>query len=165
MSTYRISRLAAHAGIPTTTLRYYEKEGLVPAARTPGGYRLYTDADAERVRFIAAAKHLGLSLGRIRDLLGVWDGGMCRSLLADADADREELRGGGVTVRLPAVHAARLAELVVAEQECCPFLGFGLTFDGSHVALTVRAPEGVEPLVAALFDREPAATGEPRHRC
>lgn len=51
----------------------------------PAGYRLYGEADAERVRFIAAAKQHGLSLDQIRDLLQVWDGGMCREI-------RDELR-------------------------------------------------------------------------
>jgi hypothetical protein len=178
VSTYRISQLAEHAGIPTTTLRYYEKEGLVPAARTQGGYRLYTDADRVPARPLdprpstptpqrpptgdagpgSPVVACSLDGDGYSDRIRQW-----RSLLADAD--REEPRGGGVTVRLPAVHAGRLAELVVAEQECCPFLDFVLTFDGSHVAVTVRAPEGAEPLVAALFDSEPVATEEPRNRC
>jgi MerR family transcriptional regulator, copper efflux regulator len=85
VGTYRISELAGRTGLRATTLRYYEKEGLLPATRTPAGYRLYTDADADRVQFISAAKHLGLALGQIRDLLEVWDGGMCREI-------RDELR-------------------------------------------------------------------------
>lgn len=80
MSTYRISQLAGRAGVPATTLRFYEKQGLLPAARTSSGYRQYTDADGERVRFITAAKHLGLSLDQIRGLLAVREGGMCREV-------------------------------------------------------------------------------------
>lgn len=85
MSTYRISQLASHAGIPATTLRFYEREGLLRAARTASGYRQYTESDRERVQFIAAAKHLGLPLDQIRELLTVWAGGMCREV-------RDELR-------------------------------------------------------------------------
>jgi MerR family transcriptional regulator, copper efflux regulator len=271
VGSYRISQLAERAGVPATTLRFYEKEGLVPAARTPGGYRSYTDADAERVRFITMAKRLGLPLDRIRDLLRVWDGGMCRKVrdelrpmiaaqvgaaeerirdlgafrdrltaalahLADlpardapcdpacaflhdlpdprpapvlrqrtpasrspseprddadadssaiacsldgdgyadritqwrdllADAVREPLPDGGITVRLPADRAGQVAELVVAEQQCCPFFAFGLTFRGPHVALTAHAPAGAEPLVAVLWSTEPAGTVEDRYRC
>lgn len=85
MSTYRISQLADLVGLPATTLRFYEREGLLPAVRTPSGYRQYTDHDRERVRFIAAAKHLGLPLVQIRELLTVWAGGVCRDV-------RDELR-------------------------------------------------------------------------
>lgn len=271
MKTYRISQLAERARVPATTLRYYETQGLVPAARTPGGYRLYTDADADRVRFISAAKHLGLPLDQIRDLLGVWDGGMCReirdelrpmiaaqvaaadermadmrtfrdrptaalthltdlpardgpcdtacafrhdlpegvsapaphrrtsmpertpvpagdavpagpviacSLDGDGYADqiaqwrdllgvavRESLPDGGVTVRLPADRAGQVAELVVAEQRCCPFLAFELIFSGAQIALTARAAEGAEPLVAALWGTSAVGIEEGPSRC
>jgi MerR family transcriptional regulator, copper efflux regulator len=86
VGTYRISQLAERTGVPATTLRFCEKEGLLAAARTSAGYRAYTDDDAERVRFIGAAKGLGLSLARIRALLTVRDGGLCREV-------RDELRG------------------------------------------------------------------------
>lgn len=77
--------MAVCSGVPATTLRFYEKGRLLPAARTASGYRAYTDSYVDRVRLISAAKHLGLSLDRIRDLLSVWDGGMCREI-------RDELR-------------------------------------------------------------------------
>ena len=40
MSTYRISQLADQVGVPATTLRFYEREGLLPAVRTSSGYAL-----------------------------------------------------------------------------------------------------------------------------
>lgn len=83
MSTYRISQLAECAGVPATTLRYYEREGLLTAARAPSGYRHYTDSDRERLRFITAAKHLGLALNEIRELLTVWSSGSCRDVRDD----------------------------------------------------------------------------------
>jgi MerR family transcriptional regulator, copper efflux regulator len=80
VGTYRISELAARVGVPATTLRFYEREGLLPAARTSSGYRQYTDGDRDRLAFIAAAKDLGLPLRQIRELLEVWAGGMCRDV-------------------------------------------------------------------------------------
>ncbi|ALL74568.1 hypothetical protein AD006_03185 [Pseudonocardia sp. EC080610-09] len=80
MVRYRISQLAERVGVPSTTLRYYESRGLLPARRTPGSYRSYDERDVERVRFIVTAKDLGLPLDRIRDLLGVWRDGMCRDV-------------------------------------------------------------------------------------
>ncbi|MFB7116162.1 MerR family DNA-binding protein [Streptomyces sp. NPDC056291] len=43
--------------------------------RTPSGYRVYTDADAERLRFIKSAQRLGLSLDDIREILAFRDRG------------------------------------------------------------------------------------------
>lgn len=82
MGTYRISQLAECSGVPASTLRFYETVGLLPAARTAAGYRLYDDAALERLVFIASAKHLGLGLEEIRDLLGVWDRGVCAAVRA-----------------------------------------------------------------------------------
>ncbi len=67
-----ISQFAEHTGVPATTLRYYESAGLVPAERTDSGYRIYGERDVDRVAFIQAAKHVGLPLGEIRELLAVW---------------------------------------------------------------------------------------------
>ena len=53
---YTISRLAKAVGVPTTTLRYYERVGLLePEDRTEGNYRLYTDESLSRIKFIRAA--------------------------------------------------------------------------------------------------------------
>ncbi|MEE2034007.1 MerR family transcriptional regulator [Rhodococcus chondri] len=73
----RISQLAERTGVPSTTLRYYESAGLVPADRTVSGYRVYTDRDVDRIAFIRAAKQVGLSLDEIRDVLDVWEHDAC----------------------------------------------------------------------------------------
>lgn len=76
------------------------------------------------------------------------------------DAEREHRPDGGATVRLPADLAGPLAELVVAEQRCCPFITFDLAFRGAHLELTAHAPDGAEPLVAALFGPDTDTTAE-----
>jgi DNA-binding transcriptional MerR regulator len=98
MGQYRISELAERSGFPASTLRFYEQEGLLPAApRTAGGYRSYDEHALERLRFIARAKQLDLPLEEIRDLVSVWDAGSCspvkerldellRAKIADVDA-------------------------------------------------------------------------------
>ncbi|MFF3830620.1 MerR family transcriptional regulator [Streptomyces sp. NPDC002458] len=83
MSTMRISQLAERSGVPATTLRFYEGAGLLPADRTPAGYRVYGEDAVERLAFIGAAKHLGLPLEEIGELLGVWEAGACRDVKAD----------------------------------------------------------------------------------
>ncbi|MFD0902156.1 MerR family transcriptional regulator [Actinomadura sediminis] len=83
MSTMRISQLAERTGVPATTLRFYETAGLLPADRSPAGYRLYGEDAVERLAFIDAAKHLGLPLEEITELLAVWESGACAEVKAD----------------------------------------------------------------------------------
>lgn len=93
MSVSRIGALAAVAGVTVDTLRYYEREGLLPrASRTAGGFRLYTQESAQRLRFIKQARQLGLSLREIRQLVDP-ENGRCsavRDLIAHrlTDVDR-----------------------------------------------------------------------------
>ncbi|OII69610.1 MULTISPECIES: heavy metal-responsive transcriptional regulator [unclassified Streptomyces] len=82
MRTYRISQLAERCGVPATTLRFYEDAGLLPAERTPSGYRIYGEDAVERLAFISSAKLLGLALEEIRDLLDVREEGVCASVRA-----------------------------------------------------------------------------------
>jgi MerR family transcriptional regulator, copper efflux regulator len=63
--------------VPTTTLRFYDREGLLPARRSPAGYRLYDDSAVDRLAFITTAKSLGLQLPEIRQLLHTWQDGFC----------------------------------------------------------------------------------------
>jgi Hg(II)-responsive transcriptional regulator len=70
MQTLTIGKLAKQSGVGIDTVRFYEREGLLPrASRTQSGYRLYSDNDVERLRFIRRAKGLGFSLEEIGELL------------------------------------------------------------------------------------------------
>ncbi len=65
-----IGRVAKAAGVPATTLRYYERERLLDAPiRTAAGYRMYDEGAVERLRFIRAAQAVGFTLDNIRTLL------------------------------------------------------------------------------------------------
>jgi DNA-binding transcriptional MerR regulator len=67
----RIGELAERVGVNPKTIRYYEEKGLLPdAERLPSGYREYCDDDVERLRFVKAARGLGLSLSEISEVLG-----------------------------------------------------------------------------------------------
>ncbi|GGR84445.1 MerR family transcriptional regulator [Streptomyces rubiginosohelvolus] len=83
MTSMRISQLAERSGVPATTLRFYESAGLLSADRTPAGYRMYGEDAVDRLAFIGAAKHLGLALEEIGELVGVWEAGACRDVKAD----------------------------------------------------------------------------------
>lgn len=66
----RIGELARRAEVAIDTVRYYERQGLLPAPeRTQTGYRIYADGDVARLRFIRRSKTLGFTLGEIRELL------------------------------------------------------------------------------------------------
>lgn len=70
-----IGELAKSVGVPTTTVRFYEREGLlIPDARSPRGYRLYGRESVERLRFIRSAAAAGFTLGDIQALLDFQDG-------------------------------------------------------------------------------------------
>jgi DNA-binding transcriptional MerR regulator len=74
----RISDLADRVGVPVSTVRYYERIGLLPEpARTGSGYREYDEGAATRLLFVSRARRLGLGCEQIADLLPVWDGTNC----------------------------------------------------------------------------------------
>jgi Cd(II)/Pb(II)-responsive transcriptional regulator len=66
----RIGKLAQASGTPLETIRFYEREGLLPApARTEGNYRIYTAAHADRLGFIRHCRNLDMTLDEVRALL------------------------------------------------------------------------------------------------
>ena len=71
----QIGHVSNSTGLSVDTIRFYEKQGLVPPAqRTSGGYRVYKDADVNRLRFIGRAQSLGFSLQEIGELLLIQEG-------------------------------------------------------------------------------------------
>lgn len=72
----RIGDLAASTGVSTKTLRFYERQRLLPQPdRLPNGYRDYDHTAVGRVDFIRQAQTAGFTLAQIRDLLDVRDRG------------------------------------------------------------------------------------------
>ena len=80
MTTYRVSALAERVGLSPSTVRFYEQAGLLPAQRSESGYRLFDDQAVQRIGVINAGKRLGLALKEIRELLQVWEDGLCRDV-------------------------------------------------------------------------------------
>lgn len=69
---YRIGEIASVAGVSVDTMRFYERERLLPpAVRTTGGARRYADNIVGRVKFIKQAQAVGLTLKDIRVLVDV----------------------------------------------------------------------------------------------
>lgn len=68
----KIGELAQRAGVGIDTVRYYEREGLLPKAqRLASGYRVYDENDVRRLRFVRRAKALGFTLPEICELLAL----------------------------------------------------------------------------------------------
>jgi MerR family mercuric resistance operon transcriptional regulator len=65
----RIGELARTTGVHVGTLRFYEREGLLPKpGRTGAGYRDYVPRDVERVRFIRACQEIGFTLADVKEV-------------------------------------------------------------------------------------------------
>lgn len=98
----QIGDLAREADVPVSTIRYYERIGLLPpAARSEARYRLYNDISVDEVRFIRRAQALGFTLPEIAGLLGLSRAGVApcdevvrlgREHLAALDEKLERLR-------------------------------------------------------------------------
>jgi len=70
MSTYTIGQIAMASGVPTSTVRYYERRGIMlPTTRSSGNYRLFDEGALDRLRFIRSAQSAGFTLADITELL------------------------------------------------------------------------------------------------
>lgn len=95
----QIGEAAELVGLSIRTIRHYDELGLVePSGRSPGGFRLYTDADVERLALVKRLKPLQFSLEEIQELLGLLDA-------VGSEAQPDDL--------------ARLAEFVALAEDRC----------------------------------------------
>ncbi|WP_454728070.1 MULTISPECIES: Cd(II)/Pb(II)-responsive transcriptional regulator [Cupriavidus] len=112
----KIGELAERADCLVQTIRYYEKEGLLPApSRSAGKFRLYTESHVERLQFIRHCRSLAMPLDEVRTLLKYRDvpDQDCRGINALLDEQ----------IRKVEVRVAELQELrrhLVALRELCP---------------------------------------------
>jgi MerR family transcriptional regulator, mercuric resistance operon regulatory protein len=124
MKRTSIGALSAAAGTQVTTIRYYERIGLMPRpARTPGGHRNYTSDHLRRLTVIRRAREMGFTVEEIRTLLALAEspGTCCSELQQLATAHLARVRRA--VERLTAVEAT----LVRAVSQCsgepsCPVL-------------------------------------------
>ena len=73
-ASMQIGEVAQATSLSIRTIRWYGEVGLVePSARSKGGFRLYTQADVERLQLVKRMKPLEFTLEEMRDLLGVVD--------------------------------------------------------------------------------------------
>ena len=116
MEGLRIGKLASLCGVSRDTVRFYERERLLPAPRrSASGYRLYEDGDAARLHFVKRAQAIGLTLDDIRELLSLRQArttGECRRV-----ANRLKARVAVVDAKIAQLRAFR-RELVRNLEKC-----------------------------------------------
>ncbi|GAA4862035.1 MerR family transcriptional regulator [Actinomycetospora straminea] len=164
-----VSELAGRSGVPASTVRFYGREGLLPARRSPSGYRLYDEGAVDRLAFIATAKGLGLTLPEIRRLLAPWQHGACpdvrHELVPLVERHLAETRERGLELTAFADHLVRArAQLEVLDRQgpcgpSCTRLGqTGAVVGPTPPALPVAGP-GTEVIACSLdaADREDRA--------
>ena len=116
-----VGQLASRAGVRTDTVRYYEREGLLPVPqRTGGEHRRYGLADVDRLLFIRGAQRLGLRLAEIRELLAVRDTGACACEPAEGLLRRHLAEIEQEMERLAALRAELLGMLTAMPGPDCP---------------------------------------------
>ena len=92
--TLKIGAVARRAGVTLDTVRFYERRGVLPApARRASGYREYSAATVERIRFAKALQGMGFTLDEVVAVLRDVDAGV-------GDCDRERPRFEAVLARV-----------------------------------------------------------------
>lgn len=121
-------RVARAAGVNLETIRYYERQGLVPRPpRNRANYRLYPKETVARVRFVKRAQELGFSLREIKELMSLraTPGTRCSAVRRRAEA---KIQGIDEKVRTLRTMRQALGELLTqcsgrAPVSECPILG------------------------------------------
>lgn len=134
---HRIGDAARLSGVPPANIRYYEKEGLLAArARAGNSYRLYSDGEVHRLRFVRLCRAMDMSLDEVRSLLALDAGGATDDHAACATLDEhlEHVR-------------TRLAELRMLQRE---LLSLRARCDGTgvqcHVIEALHERADAQPL-------------------
>jgi DNA-binding transcriptional MerR regulator len=164
VTTYLVSELAAQTRLPASTVRFYAQAGLLPARRSESGYREFDDQAVERIELITTGKRLGLPLAEIRELLAVWQDGLCGDVRARlrtlvdsqiADARRRAAETGAFIEQLRRASLALDGPVPAGrcESGCCDVPG------------PDKAPATTGRSTAGLSTRRPAVKAAPAIVC
>lgn len=117
-----IGALARAAGVGVETIRFWEREGLLPRPpRSAGGHRLYGREAVDRLRFLRHARGLGFSLAEVRALLALASGeaGGCAEVRVLAERHLAAVRARIARLeRMAAVLEGTLARCARGETRC-----------------------------------------------
>ncbi|MBA1148868.1 helix-turn-helix domain-containing protein [Ectothiorhodospiraceae bacterium WFHF3C12] len=111
----RIGELANETGVNIETIRFYEREGILPAPeREANNYRVYAPTHLRRLRFVRRARDLGFTLDDVRALLSMVDGGdyTCATVKSLGEEHLEDVRAKIADLR-------RMEEALAEVVACC----------------------------------------------
>ncbi len=156
MNGYSISQVARRTGFPASTLRFYERSGLVRPQRTGSGYRSYDDRHVEQLLFIGRAKGFGLSLDEITEVMSLLRREKCapaqgrlrdlvEAKISGAQAKTAELIAFTSELRRVAEDLAMHTPDGPCDESC------GCVVDRAPVAVVARRPTGDGPAIACTL--------------
>jgi Cu(I)-responsive transcriptional regulator len=130
-----IGELARRTGTKVETVRFYEREGLLPPPkRTAGNYRAYSNRHLNRLSFIRRARDLGFTLDQVRELLDLAD-----------DANRSCAAVDAIASTHVAENDRKIADLNALREELVHLLGQCEQGTIAHcLILDALAPAGLE---------------------
>lgn len=122
----KIGEVARAAGVTIDTIRFYERRGVLPApARRPSGYRIFTEADVERITMARELQALGFTLAEVIDALRAHDHG---GATCDSERWRLEAVIDRIDNRIAELRRTRRNAVSVLEQcraGCCRLASAG----------------------------------------
>ena len=156
----KVGELAKKAGITTRTLRFYDKEGLLPPSHeSEGGYRLYTNKDMARLVQIITMKQLGLTIEEIKKRLVSIDtpADMVNALTEHADSIRQKIES--LTNSLKAIEAlkAEVIQMETVDFQKYSAILLNLQMNNEYYWVIKHVDEEMLEKFRTIFDDENAA--------
>lgn len=111
----KIGEITERTGLSIPTLRHYDNLGLVvPSGRSPGGFRLYSEADVRRILLIRRMKPLGFTLDQMREFLEAAE--VIQGVSGQQERDQAEATLAGIRDETRARYEKLRKQLAYAEE-------------------------------------------------
>jgi len=139
---HTVKHVAERAGLPSRTVRYYDRIGLVsPERRSESGYRLYGPEAEGKLRFVCQAKALGFSLDQVRELMAAAERGCCGEVVPELERLLDE-KIAAIDDQIAELRSfrERLAGYRAGKQSACGCTGHG-AFCGCLTPIQIQGKE------------------------
>jgi len=143
-SDMSIGALSAAAQVPVTTLRYYDRIGLLPAVRLVNNHRRYPESTLDRLQLIQLCRALGCSLTEVAAVLAPRPGrtrcDVARAKLTEIDGRMAQLRGARAVLE----HLLNCEHGIEEAEECRQMTQAALAAAGGGTAAALDGPGTVK---------------------
>ena len=122
---FPIGEAAKRSGVAIETIRYYEREGVIPSPkRTSSGRRVYATRDIAQLRFVKRCRDLGFPVRDSKSLLALTDGSHSNCTLAGSIAQNhlDEVKAKIKSLRRMELILVQMTNLCSDNAEKCPVL-------------------------------------------